>query len=83
MSILTPVPRNLPWYAKLFFAIPVLGWMARDVVFGKSDNIPYAIIAIVSIWAMAIGTWGVVALYLPMVALVPVMFLLLVLITRG
>ena len=39
MSILTPIPPALPWYARLFFAIPLLGWIARDVAFGHPENL--------------------------------------------
>ena len=34
-------------------------------------------------WGMSIATWGVPGLYIPAVALVPVMFVLLVWISRG
>ncbi len=83
MSILTPIPRDLPWFARLFFSIPLLGWMARDVAFGRRENIYYALGAAISVWAIAILQFGVIALYLPMVLLTPVYLVLLVIITRG
>ncbi|MBB94453.1 MAG: hypothetical protein CML68_07615 [Rhodobacteraceae bacterium] len=83
MSILTPIPRDTPWYARLFFALPVLGWMARDVAFGHPENLYYALIALVSAWMIGIMTFGVIALYLPMVVLTPVCLAMLVFISRG
>ncbi|MEL6100710.1 MAG: hypothetical protein AAFY74_17235 [Pseudomonadota bacterium] len=83
MSILTQIPPSLPWYKRLFYSVPVIGWMARDVAFGSKDNIYYAIAGVLSCWVMAIMAWGLPALYLPMVCLVPFCFLTLVIITRG
>lgn len=83
MSILTPIPRHTPWFAKLFFSIPVLGWMARDVMFGDKDNLYYAIGGLLAAWAIGVLQFGVIALYLPMVFLTPVCLLTLVVITRG
>ena len=72
MSILTPIPPALPWYARLFFAIPLLGWIARDVAFGHPENLYYALGGLLAAWIMAIMSFGVVAVYLPMVVLTPV-----------
>lgn len=83
MSLLTPLPPALPLYLRLAYSIPVLGWIARDIAFGSKDNIVYAIVMVLSLWIIAIGTYGLPALYLPVVFLVPVMFTLLVLLTRG
>lgn len=83
MSILTPTPRDLPWYARVFFAIPIVGWMARDVAFGSRDNIYYALVTIFAVWVVAIKMFGIVALYLPMVGLVPLYIILLIMITLG
>lgn len=66
-----------------FYAVPILGWMARDVVEGDADNIWYLLAAVLSLWGIAVLSWGMPALYLPAVALVPLFMLLLVLMTRG
>ena len=42
-----------------------------------------AILAVIATWAAAVVTYGAVALTLPALALVPVMFLVLVIISRG
>ncbi len=66
-----------------FYAIPVLGWVARDVVEGDADNIWYLLAAVLSLWGIAILSWGMPALYLPAVALAPLVMIFLVLMTRG
>lgn len=71
-------PTQRPFWLKLFLAIPVIGWVARDLMFGDKDNIWYAIVAFVSLWLSSAIVFGLPGLYLPALALVPVMFLLLI-----
>ena len=42
-----------------------------------------AIAAFLALWALSVVTWGVPGLYIPAVAMVPVIFALLMLVTRG
>ena len=79
----TTNPAPLPFWQRLFFAIPVIGWVARDLLFGDKNNIWFALIAFVSLWLSAALTFGLPGLYLPALALVPVMFVVLVVITWG
>lgn len=76
-------PPDLPLWRRLVYAVPVFGWMLRDVLHGERDNIYYALFTLVALWIMAIMTWGYPAVILPALALVPTVFLGLVLITRG
>ena len=69
--------------SRFLFAIPVLGWILRDLTRDFDANIWYFLVALVSLWAIAVATWGLPALYLPAVAVVPGMFVGLILITRG
>lgn len=62
MSIITPIPPKLPLYQRLFFNIPVLGWMARDVIYGDRDNIVWAGVIVAAIWLLAVAQWGVLVL---------------------
>jgi len=59
MSIITPIPPQLPLYQRLFFNIPVLGWMARDVIYGDRDNIVWAGVILASLWLWGVAQWGV------------------------
>lgn len=70
---------RLPWY----YAIPVFGWIARDVVHGGRENIYYLLVVLATVLVLAVKTWGLVALGLTALSMVPVMFVLLILITLG
>jgi uncharacterized membrane protein len=65
-----------------FYRLPVLGWIARDLA-RDPDSILYALVILLTVLILAVTTWGLVALTLTAVALVPVIFVLLIAITRG
>ncbi|GAB4266913.1 MAG: hypothetical protein Kow0013_16400 [Pararhodobacter sp.] len=67
----------------LVYRVPILGAILREWAEGDADYPLYLVVALVSIWGLAIMTWGLPALYLPAVAFSPVMLLILVLLTRG
>lgn len=83
MTTETMTPAARPRLLRMLLAIPVLGWIARDLLYGDADNIWYLLVAVLSLWAIAVMTWGVPALYLPALAMVPVMFVILIWISRG
>ncbi len=68
---------------RTFYKIPVIGWIARDLIEGDADNFWYLLAAIVCLWIIAVMTWGLPALYLPAVLLAPLALLMLVLLTFG
>ncbi|NOD33796.1 MULTISPECIES: hypothetical protein [unclassified Ruegeria] len=74
---------RLPIWQRLFFAIPVFGWLARDAVNGKAEDLYYTAGAIFSMWGCSIMLFGLPGLFIPALMMVPVMFLILVLISRG
>lgn len=74
-------PLSLP--ERMIYAVPVIGWMLKDVVHGAKDNIYYFLFSILALWGMAIFYFGYPALILPLLAVLPVVFTLLILITRG
>jgi hypothetical protein len=65
-----------------FFRVPVVGWIARDIA-RDPDSIWYALVILLTILILAVKTWGLVALSLTAVAMVPVMFVILIAITQG
>ena len=73
----------LPMWQRLFFAVPVLGWIAHDLAFGDKDNIWYALVLVVSLWVISALTFGVPGIYVPALAVVPIIFAVLLLITWG
>ncbi len=72
-----------PLWLRIFYAVPVIGWMARDVMEGDRANLYFLLVTLVSLWGIAILTWGIPGLYIPALASVPVVFVVLLLITRG
>ena len=78
MSILTPVPPRQSFAKRAFFAIPVIGWLARDVMYGTPDNIWYLMVIIVTGLILAVATWGLPALVVTAVAFVPIYFAFLI-----
>jgi len=74
---------RLPLSQRILFSIPVLGWMLKDVMHGDSDNIYYFLLSIVSLWGISILQFGLLGLVIPALVLVPVVFVTLIIITRG
>ncbi len=83
MADITSTPSQPGVLMRIILSIPVVGWIAKDLLHGDKDNIWYLLVALLSLWAAAVMTWGIPALYLPAVAFVPVMWVILLLITRG
>lgn len=67
----------------LFYRIPIIGWMARDLVRDFRGNIGYFVLIAVTLLILAMKTWGLVALGLTALCTVPVMFVVLIMITLG
>lgn len=82
MSSAAHIP-DLPLWQRMFFKIPVLGWVARDLLFGDKNNIWFALIGFFSLWMASALTFGLPGLYLPALAMVPIIFVVLLLITKG
>ncbi|MFN3642126.1 MAG: hypothetical protein ACK4TB_04285 [Gemmobacter sp.] len=77
-----PKPDPAPLWWRAIRAIPVIGWIVRDIErdFG---NFWYLLVAGFSLLVIAVATWGVQILALVALCAVPVMFVILVLLTRG
>lgn len=68
-----------PW----FHSVPVFGWIARDITHGGEENIYYALVILLTALVLAFKVWGLVAITMTALAMVPVVFILLLLITVG
>ncbi|MGV6805910.1 MAG: hypothetical protein ACWA49_17075 [Ruegeria sp.] len=79
----TDMPGRQPLWQRLLFAIPLFGWLAHDAARGKPEDLGYTAAALVSMWGCSALLFGLPGLYLPALAMVPVMFLILVLISNG
>lgn len=66
---------------RLLRAIPVVGRVIRDIE-REVDTVYYLITIFLTAVILAVQTWGLPALVLTAVALVPVMFVLLIILAR-
>lgn len=67
---------------RFIYALPFIGTVARDIAKDR-DAIYYAIVILITLVVLAVKTWGLVALAMSALAMVPVMFVLLIMISRG
>lgn len=65
---------------RALYAVPVLGQVARDIA-RDVDAAVYAVVIFVTLVILAVMTWGLPALVVTAVTLVPVMFVLLIWVT--
>ncbi len=79
---MTPKLTRAPLALRILYAIPLLGQIARDIATDK-DSIFYALMIFVTVVVLAVKTWGIVALAMSALSLVPIVFVLLLMITRG
>ncbi|GLP85971.1 hypothetical protein [Tritonibacter mobilis] len=77
------LPPKLTTFERIIFRVPVLGRIWKEVSYGDEGNIYYAIVTFISLWGISIMLFGLPGLYLPALALVPVMWIILILISRG
>ncbi len=66
----------------LVFRLPLIGVIARDIA-REPDSVFYLIVGILSLLIIATVTWGLPVLALSALAMVPVIFVLLLAVTRG
>jgi hypothetical protein len=78
-----PKEGRLQLWERLIYAVPLIGWMIKDVVHGEPDNIYHFLFAAVCLWIIAGLQFGAVGVVIPALVFVPVIFLTLVLLTRG
>ena len=74
------MPRTAP--PPRYHAIPVIGWIARDIA-NDPGHIWYALVIAVTLITLAIMAWGIVALAMTALLLVPAIFAILIAITMG
>ncbi|NJM84563.1 MAG: hypothetical protein HC844_20895 [Tabrizicola sp.] len=80
MTDRTSLPREPSPGARLFYALPVIGWIGRDIA-KDIDNVFYALIILLTAVVLAVQAFGLPALVLAALALVPVIFVLLLWVT--
>lgn len=80
MSVYEHTPPHKP---SPIYAVPVLGWMARDLKEGEPDTIYYFLVIMLTLLVLAVMTWGIVALAMAALGMVPIVMVCLILITVG
>jgi hypothetical protein len=70
-------------FAKMIYHVPVFGWMLKEAVNGTTTAKVLFIVNLLLLWLLAIVTFGYPAIILPALCAVPMMFVLLILITKG
>ena len=74
MSIIKPLPPETPRLLRIILQIPVLGWMARDVLYGDKDNSLAFALIVVFVWLASVAQWGLAALLIPFTLVIPAAF---------
>lgn len=80
---MTDTPDRASPGLKLFMRIPVIGWITRDLLFGDADNIYYALVILLTLVVLLVMNFGLPALAMSALAIVPVFMGVLIAITRG
>lgn len=70
---MTADTRRPPLGWRLFYAVPVVGWIARDIS-RDAENILYAVVILITALVLGVTQWGPVVLTLAALCAVPVMF---------
>lgn len=79
----TSTPQRPGFALRLLFAVPLIGHLARDLLQGDKDNIYYFLVILLTLEVVLIMTYGVVALAMSALAMVPICMTLLILMSRG
>ncbi len=74
---------RLPLWERMIYAIPLIGWMIKDVVYGEPDNIYHFLAGIVFLWIILGLVFGYPGIIIPALFLTPLILFTLVLISRG
>ncbi|TNF23030.1 MAG: hypothetical protein EP318_01415 [Rhodobacteraceae bacterium] len=80
---MTDIPDHAGPGLRFLLRVPVLGWIARDLLYGARDNIYYFLVILLTMEILLIMAYGLPALALSALALVPIVMGLLIAVTRG
>lgn len=68
---------------RVIYNIPLLGWMMREAALGPASTKVLFLVNCILIWILSILNFGYPAIIIPALCLVPTMFVVLILITKG
>jgi hypothetical protein len=78
---MTAIPYSPSPLGRIARKVPVVGHVIRDIE-READTVYYLITIFVTAVVLAVQTWGLPALVLTAVGLVPVMFVILIILAR-
>jgi len=67
----------------LFYSVPLVGWMVHDLRTGGESAFTYFLVNCGLFWVISAVLFGYPGIIIPALCAVPVMFTLLLLLTRG
>lgn len=68
---------------EMIYRVPLFGWMLKEAVQGPTTAKVLFVVNLMLMWLLAIVAFGYPAIILPALVAVPVMFVVLILITKG
>ncbi|MCZ8180716.1 MAG: hypothetical protein O9309_16975 [Rhizobium sp.] len=69
--------------AEMIYRVPLFGWMLKEAIHGPTTAKVLFVVNLLLLWLLAIVTFGYPAIIIPALIAVPIMFVLLILITKG
>lgn len=80
---MTDTPDQASRPLQLFMRIPVIGWITKDLLFGAEENIYYFLVILLTLVVVLVMNFGLPALAMSALFMVPIYMCLLIAITRG
>ena len=68
---------------QLIYHIPILGWLIREAAEGSANTKTLFLLNCIAMWLLAIFFFGYPAIIIPALCLVGIVFVLLIMITKG
>lgn len=68
---------------ELIYRVPLFGWMLKEAILGPTTAKVLFVINLLMVWLLAILAFGYPAIIIPALTAVPLMFVVLILITKG
>lgn len=76
-------PKRASFALRFLLSLPIIGRIAGDLLYGDKDNIYYFLVILLTIEVVLIMSYGLPALAMSALAMVPVCVVMLVILTRG
>tara|TARA_R110002012_G_scaffold24996_1_gene82943 strand:- start:744 stop:971 length:228 start_codon:yes stop_codon:yes gene_type:complete len=67
----------------LFYSVPIVGWCLRDLQTGGASALTYFLVNCGLLWIFSAVFFGYPGIIIPALFAVPMMFVILILLTRG